>query len=247
MGSRLAANASAAARADGASANSSGAGSGLVVELSEPQVLDTLLLVSRTNDDIWQWDPKTWVVYGSNESPDPGAAVWTRLGGGDAGLGNERGAVSTLGFNNVQAFRYYSVQFPTTKGSYQGKSYLHVAEAQLLRSAPIAAGSFGQDPVLGSPGSSPQTESVDMALDGRTSTKYLNFAGPGSGLTVSLAQPQALDTLLLVSRTNDDLWQWDPQPTERQRLPDGQPMLSAAALEAQWSYSLGSTIGSAHG
>ncbi|NDB19041.1 MAG: hypothetical protein EB027_07280, partial [Actinobacteria bacterium] len=58
---------------------------------------------------------------------------------------------------------------------------------------------------------SPDSERAANAIDGRSGTKYLNFDGPGSGLVFSAQQPVVADALRLVSRTNDDIWQWDPK------------------------------------
>ncbi|MFM7568170.1 MAG: hypothetical protein ACKO8O_05670, partial [Betaproteobacteria bacterium] len=90
--------------------NQTGPGSGFVLELAEPQALDSLALTTRTNDDIWQWDPKTWEVWGTNVAPGwANATSWTRLGRGETGLGNERGATSVVGFDNSTSYQYYKV------------------------------------------------------------------------------------------------------------------------------------------
>ena len=96
------------------------------------RVLSALALTTRTNDDIWQWDPKTWEVWGSNFNNVWTSTGWTRLGAGDTGLGNGRGASNTVSFDNTTAYKYYKVVFPTTKGVSGGKSYLHVSEARLF-------------------------------------------------------------------------------------------------------------------
>ncbi|MFM7569826.1 MAG: hypothetical protein ACKO8O_14170, partial [Betaproteobacteria bacterium] len=88
------------------------------------------------------------------------------------------------------------------KGVSGGKAYLQIAEAQLFR-APFS-----------SPGGSPVDQAVDKATDGNLGTNYLNFEANGSGYAVTLARPEALDTLLLVSRLSNPLWSWDPTTWE---------------------------------
>ncbi|MEY4212040.1 MAG: hypothetical protein RL458_265, partial [Pseudomonadota bacterium] len=158
--------------------NYAGPGTGFTTALPEAKALNSLLLTSRTNDDIWQWDPKTWEVWGSNNSVDWGDTSWTKLGAGNTLLGDARGSQSVVSFANDTPYRFYKVVFPTTKGISQGKAYMHLAEA-LLFAAPAGT-------VNGSPGSSPNNELVGNVIDGNPATKYLNTTGPGSGFTFTL-------------------------------------------------------------
>ncbi|NBS65984.1 MAG: discoidin domain-containing protein, partial [Betaproteobacteria bacterium] len=183
--------------------NYAGPGTGFTTALPQAKALNSLLLTSRTNDDIWQWDPKTWEVWGSNNSVDWGDTSWTKLGAGDTLLGDARGSQSVVSFANDTPYRFYKVVFPTTKGISQGKAYMHLAEA-LLFAAPAGT-------VNGSPGSSPNNELVGNVIDGNPATKYLNTTGPGSGFTFTLPTEQVLDALSLTTRTNDNIWQWDPK------------------------------------
>ena len=128
--------------------NLAGPGTGYTTALPQAKALNALLLTSRTNDDIWQWDPKTWEVWGSNDSVDWGDDGWTKLGEGDTRLANARGSQSVVSFSNDTAYRFYKVVFPTTKGIHQGKAYVHIAEALLLE-RPVGT-------IKGSPGSSPE-------------------------------------------------------------------------------------------
>ena len=89
---------------------------GYTVVCNEAQVLDWLGLVTRTNDDIWQWDPKTWEVLGSNAADPWTSNTWTKLGSGNTGLANGRGAASVVTFTNTTAYTHYKVVFPTVKG-----------------------------------------------------------------------------------------------------------------------------------
>ncbi|MFM7568467.1 MAG: hypothetical protein ACKO8O_07175, partial [Betaproteobacteria bacterium] len=186
--------------------NKAGPTSGFTVALPQAKPMNAMLLVSRTNDDIWQWDPKTWEVWGSNNSVDWGDTDWVKLGEGDTGLANARGSSSVVSFANDTPYRFYKVVFPTIKDFYQGKAYLHLAEARLFE---MQSGGL-----TSTPGQSPANEMVENALDGDPATKYLNQTGPGSGYTLSLDAPQVFDSLALTTRTNDDIWQWDPKTWE---------------------------------
>ena len=114
-------------------------GSGFTLTLPEAQALDALALTTRTNDDIWQWDPKTWEVWGSNTSASWGASGWTKLGAGNTGLSNGRASSNVVAFSNTTAYTHYKVVFPTVKGSSAGKTYMHIADAQLFARPPAGA------------------------------------------------------------------------------------------------------------
>ncbi|NDB19195.1 MAG: hypothetical protein EB027_08070, partial [Actinobacteria bacterium] len=90
-------------------------------------------------DDIWQWDPKTWEVFGSNATNPWTSNTWTKLGSGNTGLANGRGASSVVTFTNTAAYTHYKVVFPTVKGSFQAKTYMHIADARLFAQPPAAA------------------------------------------------------------------------------------------------------------
>ncbi|MFM8420309.1 MAG: hypothetical protein ACKOEQ_09315, partial [Verrucomicrobiota bacterium] len=96
--------------------NYGGAGAGFAVTMGSATVLDSMLLVTRTNDDIAKWDPATWQVYGSNTSGGWSDSNWTLLGSGNTNLGPQRGALSVVSFANATAYLYYKVVFPTTRG-----------------------------------------------------------------------------------------------------------------------------------
>ena len=118
--------------------NMTGPGSGFTITLSQPAAFNSLLLATRTNDDISQWDPKTWEVYGSNGTSaafaDSAATNWVKLGDGDTGLADARGSTSVLSFANATPYAFYKVVFPTTKGTFESKQYMHVSEARLFAS-----------------------------------------------------------------------------------------------------------------
>jgi hypothetical protein len=69
----------------------------------------------------------------------------------------------------------------------------------------------GGSNISGGLANTPSSETAQNAVDGLTSSKYLNFDGPGSGLVFTAPQPVVADALRLISRTNDDNWQWDPK------------------------------------
>ena len=121
--------------------NLAGPGSGYVITLDQPDAFNSLTLVSRTSDDNWQWDPKTFKVFGSNDSGDNSGVwplgTWTEVAAGATGLANARGSVSQVGFANDTAYKHYAVVFTETKGSVGGKRYLQLSEARLGRTAPV--------------------------------------------------------------------------------------------------------------
>ncbi|MFM7568933.1 MAG: PA14 domain-containing protein, partial [Betaproteobacteria bacterium] len=125
--------------------NFDGPGSGLVFSAPQSVSVDELRLVTRTNDDNWQWDPKAWQLWGSNASSDWNAQGWTLIDEGSTGLGNERGASSTVAVENQASFRHYKLVFTEVKGeSADGKRYLHLSEATLLSAGrSIAAIPYG--------------------------------------------------------------------------------------------------------
>ncbi|MEY4326406.1 MAG: hypothetical protein RIS24_2577 [Verrucomicrobiota bacterium] len=118
--------------------NMTGPGSGFTMSLSQPAAFNSLLLATRTNDEIWQWDPKTWEVYGSNGTgaafADSAAANWVKLGEGNTGLSDAKGATSVVSFANATPYAHYKVVFPTTKGISNSQQYMHVSEARLFAS-----------------------------------------------------------------------------------------------------------------
>eukprot|EP01034_Spumella_vulgaris_P023607 gene23607-29843_t len=111
--------------------NFDGPGSGLIMTLSTPEAVQQMKLTSRTNDLIWQWDPKTYELYGANDELAWGSADWAQVAKGDVNLPDARGSVSTLNFDNATAYKYYKVVFPEVKGSKFGKQYVHISEVAL--------------------------------------------------------------------------------------------------------------------
>ncbi|MFM8556271.1 MAG: discoidin domain-containing protein, partial [Betaproteobacteria bacterium] len=110
-----------------------GEGAGFTVSLDQETVLNGLRLTSVASDKLWQFDPKTYEVYGSNEGEDWESDSWTLVGEGDTGLSNVRGSTSEARFGNAMPFRFYKVVFTETKGSFDGDSYLQLAEARLFQ------------------------------------------------------------------------------------------------------------------
>ena len=137
--------------------NLSGPGQGFVVTLDAADVLDSLLVVSRTNDDIARWDPATWEVYGSNSNLAWNGEWGAALGSGSLNLTPDKGSMSVVSFNNRSALRYYKVVFPTIRATtpsgftVRTENYLHISEAHLFKSARFklaSAGSLAQRPDL---------------------------------------------------------------------------------------------------
>ncbi|MEY4211959.1 MAG: hypothetical protein RL458_184, partial [Pseudomonadota bacterium] len=126
--------------------NTDGPGSGLVFSAPQPVSVDAIQLSTRTNDDIWQWDPKRWQLWGSNASGDWNAQGWSLIDEGETGLANDRGASSTVAVENAGAFRFYKLVFTETKGtSADGRRFVHVSEARLLSAGqPIEQVPYGE-------------------------------------------------------------------------------------------------------
>jgi hypothetical protein len=201
-------------------------GNGFIVTMSEPSAVNSLTLTaSRTGN--WQSIPATYQVYGTNElTGDGDASIWQLVASGDTGFNRSPGETRTIAFGNTQAFRRYSVVFPTTMGvqsiSYPAgvsgpasHSVVRIAEVHLgFQKQPLTMvnGVLAPQPVIASPGSSPSNEIVAFATDGRFDTKYLNFNGPGSGLILkSPSSTDPMTALTLTTRNNDDIWEWDPK------------------------------------
>ena len=97
--------------------NFDGVGSGLVFELTSAEVVGQLSLTTRTNDDIWAWDPKTIAVYGANDDLTWGSSQWTLVQDGLAtNLANTRGATSVVDFDNATPYRFYKMVVTEIKG-----------------------------------------------------------------------------------------------------------------------------------
>ncbi|MGI9211846.1 MAG: discoidin domain-containing protein, partial [Methylococcaceae bacterium] len=129
--------------------NFDGINSGVTMKLSVPTVVDGLTLVTRTNDDIWQWDPKTYKIYGSNTDGTWNSAAWTLIGSGNTNLDNARGASSTVSFTNTTAYSYYKVVFTDIKGvTSDGKKYVHVSDI-FLKSGTTTLNGLNQSQAFG--------------------------------------------------------------------------------------------------
>ena len=63
----------------------------------------------------------------------------SKLGSGNTGLSNGRASSNVVAFSNTTAYTHYKVVFPTVKGSSAGKTYMHIADAQLFARPPAGA------------------------------------------------------------------------------------------------------------
>ncbi|MBF0462099.1 MAG: hypothetical protein HQL87_11950, partial [Magnetococcales bacterium] len=112
--------------------NMDGPGSGLILTLSAAEVVTRLDMTTRTNDDNYQWDPKTYALYGSNDDLAWQSTAWVAVASGATGLGNGRGVSNTVTFSNDTAYKYYKLVFPEVKGATKdGKSYVALSEVAL--------------------------------------------------------------------------------------------------------------------
>jgi hypothetical protein len=89
--------------------NTRGPGSGLILSMPVATTVTSMTLTTRASDDIWEWDPSQYKLYGSNgdATPDWNSDVWVVIASGDTLLGDGRGATSTVTFTNGSAFQYY--------------------------------------------------------------------------------------------------------------------------------------------
>ncbi|MBU6191397.1 MAG: hypothetical protein KGR68_18915, partial [Betaproteobacteria bacterium] len=176
------------------------------------EALNMLRLVAPAAGELTHFNPATFQVWGSNSRSGWDDAGWQELGGGVTGfqspVGRLESAVeSMLFFGNDTPYRFYKVVFPQLSGiaaSLIPDAHLQLAEAELFQAVqrPQSVGeSFG---------TVPEGAGVDKAIDGEPGTNYVNLEGSGTGLTMSFADPLAMNTLWLASRSGDSLWQTDP-------------------------------------
>ncbi|MBF0339921.1 MAG: hypothetical protein HQL95_03035, partial [Magnetococcales bacterium] len=111
--------------------NMDGPGSGLILTLSAAERVTRLDMTTRNNDDNYQWDPKTYALYGSNDDLMWQSSAWVAVASGATGLGNGRGVSNTVTFSNDTAYKYYKLVFPEVKGVKDGKSYMQLSEVAL--------------------------------------------------------------------------------------------------------------------
>lgn len=166
--------------------------------MASATVLDSMLLVARTGDDIAKWDPATWQVYGSNSSGEWSDANWTLLGSGNTHLGPQRGSVSVVSFSNATAYAHYKVAFPTTRGASDGwdnsniHDYLQLSEARLFRGATVTLGGLPDLRTLVGTGWS---QRMWFNLTGTEADMLAGLAAQGSAAgDVSRVQAGALET-----------------------------------------------------
>jgi hypothetical protein len=177
---------------------------GLIVNYSSPAVANGLTLTGYSN--LFYFPTPTQVkIWGSDweSTPTPSDYAWTLITDQATGLQVDGlNSTSTISFSNETAYRHYYIQFTQNQS---GVPAFAIAEVELIANQPMPV-----DSVIPTSTNSPLNEGVQYATDGDTSTKYLNKDGPGSGLILTPSSSDAANILTLTTRTNDDIWQWDP-------------------------------------
>ncbi|MEI7785873.1 MAG: hypothetical protein WCK08_15895, partial [Betaproteobacteria bacterium] len=109
----------AAAALDGDSAtkyvNAAKAGSGLLMALQAPRVINRIDFTSANNEP--GSDPTRFVLLGSNTPLAWDSTAWTQVASAVTGLGTDRGATNTVSFANSQSFQYYKLVFTELRSS----------------------------------------------------------------------------------------------------------------------------------
>jgi hypothetical protein len=115
--------------------NFEGPGSGMIMALSAAEAVQALQFTARTNDNIAEWDPTSFTLYGAHTALSWESGDWVKVGSGATGLNGNRGDVRTVAVANTVAYAYYKLVFDDVRGSKDGKEYVHVADVALLAPA----------------------------------------------------------------------------------------------------------------
>ncbi|MGI9210888.1 MAG: hypothetical protein ACR2HF_00260, partial [Methylococcaceae bacterium] len=190
--------------------NMDGAGSGVTVKMVNPTVINALTLKTRANDDIWQWDPKTFSIYGSNTDGSWNGVSWTPIvSNNPTTLADDRGASATLHFDNTTPYTYYKVVFDTVKGSTpDGKQYLHVSDIGLVSDSGAIANFLNYQPERG---------------------RYYLFT-EGQSKTETTYERYENKSFNLFGFDWDDLVKDDALKESTTRYTDGKPMLNSEVV-----------------
>lgn len=171
-----------------------------------------------TANDAIERDPTSWALYGTNDqivSEDNSFGTeenWTLIDNGDIELSTDRFTPSdVIQVNNTSTYSSYRLIFPTVRNTAAANS-MQIADVYFYESNdgsgdtildiedPIVAVCVGCT-VLES--SSPGNETVDLAIDGDTATKYLNFGEENSGFIVTPQFGRSVVTGFEITTAND--------------------------------------------
>jgi len=201
-------------RTDTRYANTGRARSGFIITLSSAVAVQSFVMTSGSG--AAQNDPMTWEIYGTNDpivSQDNSTGdgeTWEFIGSGPLALPAARQtAAPVVGFFNPTAYQSYRMVFPTLRTPATATS-MQFAEIQFYETED------GTGPALLTPGlpikaihvpfldsRSPGNEEAPNAIDGNTSTKYLNFGKLHTGFIVTPSIGARTVQSLQVTTAND--------------------------------------------
>lgn len=171
-----------------------------------------------TANDAVERDPTSWVLYGTNDpivSEDNSfgtAENWTLIDNGDIDLSLDRFTPSdVIQVSNTATFASYRLIFPTVRDTAAANS-MQIADVYFYESSDGSGTSIldVEDPIVAVcvgctvlESRSPGNETVDLAIDGDTATKYLNFGENNSGFIVTPQFGRSIVTGFEITTAND--------------------------------------------
>ncbi|MCA9149978.1 MAG: PEP-CTERM sorting domain-containing protein, partial [Planctomycetales bacterium] len=181
-----------------------------------PSIVQSFTLTTANDADAR--DPSSWALYGTNDdilSVDNShgtAETWTLIDNGDIDLPLDRFTSSdVIEVNNSTIYSSYRLIFPTVRDTAAANS-MQIADVYFYESNDGSGFSIldVEDPIVAVcvgcsvvESSSPAAETVDLAIDGDTATKYLNFGEENSGFIVTPEFGSSIVTGLQVTTAND--------------------------------------------
>jgi len=190
--------------------NGGGAGSGFIVTPSAPIMIQSFV-ITTANDAVAR-DPKTWELYGTNDtivSADNSAGIaenWTLIASGTLELPAERQTVGpVVSFTSFDVYKSFKMVFPTNGGD----SLFQIADIAMYM-LPDAMGNnvlLPTDPIKavesGWQSRYPAAEAPAKVIDGNPATKYLNFGKTKSGFIVTPALGASILDSFQITTAND--------------------------------------------
>jgi hypothetical protein len=195
-------------------ANTGRANSGFIVTLPSAAAVQSFVIT--TGSAAAANDPASWILYGTNDpvtSTDNSAGDrenWEEIGNGTLALPTARQTVGPLiSVPNANAYSSYRMVFPTLRTAASATT-MQLTEIQFY------ANEDGSGAPLLSPGlpikaihvpivasSSPGNEQAPLAIDGSSSTKYLNFGEFNTGFIVTPSVGARIVRSILLTSAND--------------------------------------------
>ncbi len=199
-------------------------GSGFIFTPSAASIVQSFQLYSA--NDAPDRDPASYVLMGTNspivsaDNSDGLAEPWTLISQGGLAPPSTGGPLNdgrqapypVVNFTNSSSYTSYKMYFPTLRNGGAANS-MQVADARFF-DAPDAGGNqilpggFDTDHIraIDNPASSsasPAGEEVTKAIDGTSSTKYLNRAREGTGLIVTPRRGSSIIKSFTLTTAND--------------------------------------------